>query len=372
MPTSSNTLQPELIRDQITALLHRHWTTPVVGSALPSLPIGEELDKLTRDTFDVMMTRQFRTGPMPEESIQREVLDRIRMFVSQGLPIKITLGYAPLKNQNAVNYSRADWAEFFALGHLVAWHNKVQKVYSPGLRIQIVFDDATLRMANHTNRHVMRSYMKSVSELTQAMGYGSIFPRPFAQSRFAWLFHFGVYQWAAWRVRRWERLPEAREQIEKMDQAATRNLSYRPGLTPLQQIQVARKASHRYRVYWEALQLVGFTRSKKRLIAMYLDGTQHHIKQTVALHLTTLDKGQVTQPWQGEGVLMDNGHGKWEPAVMTANRRLRSMTATLGELHLLPMPGFDRITLAQTIAAASQPADEKTILQHPELVLRAG
>ena len=47
---------------------------------------------------------------------------------------------------NAV-YLQADWAEFFALCHLAAWHNKVQAVYPPGLCLRVMFDDATLVIA---------------------------------------------------------------------------------------------------------------------------------------------------------------------------------------------------------------------------------
>src|SRR5581483_3039212 len=103
-----------------------------------------------------------------------------------------------------------------------------------------------------------------------------------------------------------------------------------------------RRASHRYRVYWEALQLSGFSRHKRRLVAMYLDGTQHHPPQEVALHLTTLDKGQVTQPWQGEGVLLDNGHGRLEPFVLTAGRRPRYARALVDDVNVVPAAGFDR------------------------------
>ena len=53
----------------------------------------------------------------------------------------------------------------FALNHLAAWHNKVQRIYAPGLRLQIVFDNATLAFANHADPHRMDSYMHSVADL---------------------------------------------------------------------------------------------------------------------------------------------------------------------------------------------------------------
>src|SRR5262249_44690628 len=152
------------------------------------------------------------------------------------------------------------------------------------------------------------------------------------QSRFSWLFHFGVYELARLRVRRWERDTGNREQLERMTEAARRNVLLPSGLTPMEQERHIRAASHRYRVYWEALQLSGFTRGRSRLVAMYLDGSQHHLPQVVALHLTTLDKGQVTQPWQGEGGLLENGHGKLEPFVLTSSRRVRFNTIAVDGL----------------------------------------
>jgi hypothetical protein len=79
---------------------------------------------------------------------------------------------------------------------------------------------------------------------------------------------------------------------------------------------------------------------------MYLDGTQHHIRDAIALHLTSLDKGQVTQPWQGAGALLDNGHGKLEPFVLTAGRQQRYSVQTVSGLDLIPEAGFEQIAVA--------------------------
>jgi len=67
----------------------------------------------------------------------------------------------------------------------------------------------------------------------------------------------------------------------------------------------------------------------------------------VALHLTTLDKGQVTQPWQGVGVLVDNGHGSLLPSVLTGGRQQRYETRSVEDLRLVPGEAFERITVAR-------------------------
>jgi hypothetical protein len=149
-----------------------------------------------------------------------------------------------------------------------------------------------------------------------------------------------------------------------MREYAGRNVLVPPDLDPAAREKYIRDASHRYRVYWDALQLSGVTHSKNRIVAMYLDGNQHHIRQAVALHLTTLGKGQITQPWQGEGCLRDNGHGKLVPFVLTGTRRTRYTLRMIDGLNLLPGEGFDRIAVAWS-EEDSASAEEGRALEVP-------
>lgn len=349
----------ERLRVQALAAIEAHLVR-----AAPSLPLAARdsagAAKLSKQVLDTILTRQFRVGPLPGGAVYAGLLERVRRRVDRGERIYITIGYGPLKNQNAVPYSRADWAELFALTHLAALHNKVQAVYPPGLLFRIVFDDSTLLMANRVDRRLIKSYIASIGDLIQALGYRDLFRPTMRQSSFSWLLNFGFYQIAARRVRRWETDPANREKLAEMHESARRNLSLPAGLSPDETERCVVGAAHRYRVYWEALQLSGLTRSRRRIIAMYLDGTQHHIPQTVALHLTTLDKGQVTQPWQGEGMLLDNGHGKLEPFVMTAGRRPRYQTQLLDGLAAIQHSHFDRIAVAFPATEGLPPSDAHT------------
>jgi hypothetical protein len=312
----------------------------------PFATAKSQVESVSREILDCMLTRPFRVGPLPPPEVYDELLDRVRRRVRRGKRVHVTVGYAPLKNLNAVACSRADWAEIFALFHLAAWHNKVQTVYPPGLQIRIAFDDSPLRLANHADRQAIDSYITSIQQLIPLLGLEQLIVSTLRHSSFAWLFHFGLYQLSAWLVWRWERDPANRAQIERMLEFARRNVVLPFGLKPEDEERFIRRASHRYRVYWEALQLSGITRSRGTIIAMYLDGYQHHIRQPVALHLTSVDKGQVTQPWQGEGVLVDNGHGKLEPFVLTAGRRRHYATQIVDSLNLLQRAPYDRIAVA--------------------------
>lgn len=345
----------EQLRARVKDTVEKHWVKP--RPAIQANPVPDDrVEAVACTVLDTMLTRQFRVGPLPAPEVQAQMLDRVRRRVASNAPIAVTVGYGPLKNPNAVPYSRADWAEFFALCHLVAWHNKVQAVYAPGLSISIAFDDSTLVMANRADKRLMNSYMTSIGGLIHALGFDSVISASMKHSFFAWLFHFGLYQYAGWRVRRWDRDPANHEQIERMADAARRNVAVPEGLNAEQREDYIRQAAHRYRVYWEALQLSGLTNSKSRLIGMYLDGTQHHIPQQVAFHLTSLDKGQVTQPWQGIGGLLDNGHGKLEPFVLTAGRQQRYTTQLVDRLDFDFGPGFDQMAVASPLASEPEVA----------------
>jgi hypothetical protein len=146
-------------------------------------------------------------------------------------------------------------------------------------------------------------------------------------------------------VRRWERDPANVEQIERMKEYAGRNVIVPANLDPAARERFLARASHRFRVCWDALRLgAQLFPDRERLLALYLDGSQHHRVQT-ALHLTSVDKGQMTQPWQGEGALLDNGRGKYEPFVLTGGRRSRYHVRSIGGLSCVPAPGFDRLAV---------------------------
>jgi hypothetical protein len=339
---SAQNEQTQCLRERVQATVEQRWVRPEIPPNDYRIA-PEQVDEVARQVLIAMLARPFRVGRFPADDEYAKLLARVQHWVRRGQPIHIRLGYAPMKNLNVVQHSRADWAEFFALCHLCSWHNKVQAIYPPGLRIKIVFDDSTIDMANRPSRHHMKSYMSSIPPLIRAMKYDSFIVGTMRQSSFAWLFHFGFYQIARYRVRRWDRDPANQEALARMDQFASRNGLLPEGLDAAEQDRYWREASQRYRIYWEALQLSGLSRIGSNIVAMYLDGSQHHIRQQAALHLRTLSKEQITQPWQGEGALRDNNKGKLVPVVFTSGRAARMETCEVSALDILPLEGFDSI-----------------------------
>jgi hypothetical protein len=336
------TSQPSELAAKVAAELREIFVRPAVAD--PSFHVSvDKVDEVSRTALDAMLVRAFRVGTFPGDDEYGQLLARVRHWVARSEPIRIMIGYAPMKNPKSVGHTRADWAEFFSLAHLVAWHNKVAAVYPPGLRIKIIFDDSTIRMANRYGWAPMKDYMGSIAELIRAMRYESCIVGTMRQSSFAWLFHLGLYQLAGWRVRRWERNFANKPMFDQMLEGARRNLATPEDWSEERREAYCREAAHRYRVYWEALQLSGLSRLGKKLVAMYLDGNQHHLRQAVSLHLTSVAKGQVTQPWQGEGVLRDNGHGKLVPTVLSGKRRHEVEMRQVETPGVVSYPGLDSI-----------------------------
>jgi pyoverdine/dityrosine biosynthesis protein len=348
---------PNGLAAKVTAELRQIYVRPISPPSSFSVPPGE-VGALAKSTLDTMLVRAFRVGTLPSDEDYAELLARVRHWVARGEAIRIMIGYAPMKNPKSAGHTHADWAEFFALAHLVAWHNKVAAVYPPGLRIKIIFDDSTIRMANRYGWGPMKDYMGSVARLVRAMGYESCIVGTMRQSSFAWLFHFGLYQLAGLRVRRWERDPANHEMFEQMLEGARRNLATPDDWSAERREQYCRDAAHRYRVYWEALQMSGLSRLGKKLVAMYLDGNQHHLRQSAALHLTSVAKGQVTQPWQGEGVLRDNGHDKLVPIVLSGKRRDEVRLQRVDVPGVVSHPGLDAIFVCYDRSSASSSSSE--------------
>ncbi len=339
---SPGALSDNTYQAQARENLHRIWQKPVEAPKSYSVP-PDDVESLARKTLDTMLVRTFRVTPWPDAEEYNSLLARVTHWVRGGKPVRIMLGYGPMKNPKTTDHTHADWAEFFALCHLCAWHNKVCSVYPPGLKIKIIFDDSTVRMANEYPRQPMDEYINSVGRLIQNLGYQSFIPGTLRQSSFAWLFKFGLYQVAAVRVRRWERDPSNQAAIERMLEFSRRNLALPDGLTDDEREIRFRDAARRYRVYWEALQMSGLSRVGNKLVAMYMDGNQHHLKQSASLHVASVGKQQITQPWQGAGALRDNGHGKLVPIVLTSKRLQTLHAESVLTPGFLPGSAFESI-----------------------------
>lgn len=330
----------------------RYWVRPNRPAPLFRVP-PKAVQGLSERTLDAMLAHRFRVGPRPDGAVRAVLLERVRARVARGAPILVRMGYGALKNGNNTAQAAADWAEFFALNYLIAWHNAVTRVYPPGLSIQLCFDDAFVIYANKADPDRIRTYVASIERLVRMLDLDAVIVKTLSLAGILpALQHSGLFWLAKRRVIRWERDPANRDQVDAMTLHAQRCAVPPAGLRPEQLEAFWQGAAHRYRVAWEAIRMSGLTGRGEPLFAMYLDGQHHHRPDPTALHLRSLCRGQITQPWQGRGVLLDNGQGKLVPTVETRRRSQRFHRVAKVHLDLFPVPELETID----VMAQSEPS----------------
>jgi hypothetical protein len=275
----------------------------------------DEVEPTTRRVAEVLLGSRFCRKPRPTAEIQRVIVGKVRFYVRRAKPVRLTLGFSPLKNLNAVEKNRPEWAEAFSFHQLARLDMAVQQVYPPGLRVRVTCDDALVRWVNRVPARMMREYMDGLRELIARLDLEYLIDGVAPLSRYTPLLHLAFcFTRAKWRMRRWEANPANREAIETMDRHAFKNLLPTPGLSDEARWEQARRASHRYRVFWEALELSQLPRLQRPIMTLYSG-------ERGLLRLFSLCKGNITQPWQGEGCLRRNESGELVPFVLTQERK---------------------------------------------------
>ena len=116
MMTSHTRLRPACEEARLRAehLVRQRWIKPASPGRQPRRA-ASEVDRLAEAALDAMLVRPFRISRLPAADERGELLAKVRYWVQRSKPIRILLGYAPMKNLNTCARSRADWAEFFAM-----------------------------------------------------------------------------------------------------------------------------------------------------------------------------------------------------------------------------------------------------------------
>jgi len=283
------------------------------------VPPGE-VERIVARVVDVLTHSRFRRGPKPRGKDREAIERKVRYYVRRSRPVGITLGFGPIKNPNASERNRAEWAEAFAFHQMARLDAAVQEVYPPGLRVRVVCDDGLVHWVNRVPYSMTREYIASLRDLVGRLDLAYLIKGVVPLSRYQPILHLGLFfVRAERRVKRWEADPANREAIERMDLHAFKNLPPTPGLSESERWARAREASHRYRVYWEALEMSRLPHLQRPLMALYSG-------ERGLLRLYSLCKGNVTQPWQGEGCLKPNEKGELVPFVLTQERKGRYRT----------------------------------------------
>lgn len=271
-----------------------------------------QVERISNDVLDVMLQDRFIKRPKPNDEVRAIALKKISSFVKKSKPIGLSVGFNGVKNLNAVDYNKADLAELFSFYQLVNLNNAIQEVYEPGTDIRIAADDFIQMKVNNVKKTVTEEYIKSLEHLINSLGIDSVITGVKKVSTYKALI-LPHYFRARKAVAKFEANPENVEMIEMTRVHARRNLYFESGESEQEKEAIIRRAAHEYLVFWSALQLSKIAKLQPRLLLMYN-------KREGFIQINTVYKGNITQPWQGEGCLEDI-KGKLIPQVLTQLRR---------------------------------------------------
>lgn len=328
-PLPLEQLAPPLFHQQVRDWVHTRWQAGQ-NTALPmahtvSACPGEPLAKAI---YAVLTSHRFcKHRPGNPESFHAVIQQALR----EEKPIPIILGHGPLKNRNGCASPQADWAELFTFYQLACLHQRIRALHPPGLSVSLYLDDARSERANGVPPQWTAQYFQSLVNMLRETRLNHLIPHVFSFNQL--YIEYGVETFLAEaevQVLEWEADPRNEAAMAEQRLHAQKNVP--PGVPVDWTLE---DAAHRYRVYLCAEHLAGLWEQPNSLYARYSPHPGFW-------QLFTLRKGQVGQPWQGEGCLLLNPHGKLEPFLLTAGRKHRYEVLDVVETEI-PFPGFDRI-----------------------------
>lgn len=289
----------------------------------------DDSNKLAEDIYRVLTSRKFRAGPQPYEKTKEMVIEKIRSKIEKNNPIEIFQFWGGCKNPNlSIDY--ADLCEEATFDNLSKLNHEIQKTYEDGLQIWINPGDARVENVNLIPHEKTANYVQSLISLAEEEKYNDLFTIiPVSKLYDEYSIEFK------------EKLTETKNELsQKIEQHedfqrlvanARKNIFYKDIKTN-EEIQARSINSAKdyviYRVVEEETQI--FREFDECLRTFFIRYTPFYkqyisdISQTIpnldcSLVFFTGKKGNITQPWQAEGVKQD------EKIIFMSQERLKKL-----------------------------------------------
>jgi len=123
-------------------------------------------DSVVENIYKILTQRNFRNGPLPEETRKKLVLENIHDKVSKNLPIMFLQFWGGSKNIN-LPIQEIDLCEEATLSQLSKMNEEIKRVYKPGLFFHIVPGDERVQIANKIPVDRTVNYVKSLANLAE-------------------------------------------------------------------------------------------------------------------------------------------------------------------------------------------------------------
>lgn len=234
-----------------------------------------------------------------EESPTR--LSIIESAILNNNPIPLSVLCGPLKNRRLNVPQQPDWAEVFMYAQLARLARAVSEVYTPGIHLEIILDDARAAYANNINDSIFVEYSSRLKALLNSFGL--------TDSKVAVKSQRLIYD----QLKVLDKMDEASSLVSCfMDSDAGRccwNTLARNSCENNCDEADSDTAAKKYLVAQKAEILAGFWNNPERIMLRYGQSPDFIPR------LWTIRKGSMGLPWQGFGALLQLPNGEFRPAV---------------------------------------------------------
>jgi len=228
-------------------------------------------------------------------------LRAVERAILASCPIPVTILCGPLKNRRLNVPQQPDWAEVFLYSQIARMASAVQEVYSPGIHVELILDDARASYANQVPDEVFLEYSARVKGLLSSFGLN--------ESRMRVASQRPVYE----KLHVLDFIPQAEDAVESFINSATGRCCWN---------KISRNscenncdgddcdaAALRYLVAQKAEILAGMWENSQRVMLRCGQSPEF------VPRMWTIRKGNMNLPWQGFGALLKLPNGEFRPAV---------------------------------------------------------
>jgi hypothetical protein len=286
-----------LLSEQI--LLIRSWAQ---GIPLPGAQINNKKAKKKKlsgsELLAVILSNRFCRSKGEESPTCLRVIETA---IANERPIPISVLCGPLKNRRLNVPQQPDWAEVFMYAQLARLAGAVSEVYTPGIHLEVILDDARAAYANKISDSIFIEYSARLKALLDSFGL--------TESKVSVKSQRPIYE----ELGVLNKIEEASKLVTSfMDSDAGKccwNTLARNSCENNCDEADSDGAAKKYLVAQRAEILAGFWNNPARIMLRYGQSPDF------VPRLWTIRKGSMGLPWQGFGALLQLPNGEFRPAV---------------------------------------------------------
>ncbi len=266
------------------------WTAPIANSA-----------EKPNDHVRVLAILQANRFSRNKGKFGDNALKIINAAIATKKPIPISVVCGPLKNRRLNTSQAPDWAEVFLYAQLARIAKAVREVYSPGINVELILDDARCQYANDVPNSIFEEYAQNTGKLLSALNLSPA--QIYTSSQKPIYNRLDVYS----------HIPEAEVLVSDFLKSSTVQDSWntitRNSCENNTEGCDSEAAAIRYLVAQKAEILAGFWQNSDRILLRY--GRSPDEVQ----RLWTIRKGSTSLPWQGIGGILVLPDGELRPCI---------------------------------------------------------